>query len=92
MKSALRTARYSSIITISTRSCQLNPFHLAIPVKDLEESKEFYGNILGLPEGRSDPVWQDYSLFGHQLVIHKVDLDSQHTHLQDVGNDFLKNK
>ena len=56
-----------------------NPFHLAIPVHSMRESKAFYGNILGLPTGRdSGPdsenpdKWQDYSLFGHQIVCHYV--------------------
>jgi len=33
----------------------------------------FYGNILGLEEGRrDDEKWQDYSIGGHQLVCHFV--------------------
>merc|ERR1712137_104748 len=50
----------------------IQPFHLAIPVTDLGEAKQFYGGILKLPEGRSDVVWQDYDFFGHQLVVHEV--------------------
>ena len=50
----------------------LSPFHLAIPVSDLDEAKSFYGGVLGLSEGRSSTKWQDYSLFGHQLVVHFV--------------------
>jgi len=50
-----------------------NPFHLAIPVHSMNSAREFYGNVLGLPEGRrSEDKWQDYSLFGHQLVCHFV--------------------
>ena len=48
----------------------LTPFHLAIPVRDLEEAREFYGRRLGLAEGRSDRHWIDYNLYGHQLVVH----------------------
>ncbi len=48
----------------------LTPFHLAIPVDDLEAARHFYGDILACPEGRSDELWTDYNLFGHQLVIH----------------------
>lgn len=48
----------------------LTPFHLAIQVRDLEEARAFYGERLGLPEGRSDEYWIDYNLFGHQLVVH----------------------
>jgi uncharacterized protein len=46
------------------------PFHLAIPVRDLEEAREFYGQRLKLPQGRSSDHWIDYNLFGHQLVVH----------------------
>lgn len=50
-----------------------NPFHIAIPVHCLSTAREFYGNILGLVEGRRDEnKWQDYSLFGHQIVCHYV--------------------
>ena len=48
----------------------LKPFHLAIPVNNIEESRYFYTNILGFKEGRSNDKWVDYNFFGHQLVIH----------------------
>ncbi len=49
----------------------LSPFHLAIPVHDLEAAKEFYGSVLESEEGRSSDSWVDYNFFGHQLVCHK---------------------
>ena len=49
---------------------KIHPFHLAIPVQNLTRAREFYGNILGCSEGRSDPQWVDFNFFGHQLVIH----------------------
>lgn len=48
----------------------LSPFHLAIPVLDLQAAREFYSTILDLEEGRSSDEWVDYNFFGHQLVIH----------------------
>ena len=48
----------------------LQPFHLAIPVDNIEKSRNFYTNTLGFTEGRSDKKWVDYDFFGHQLVIH----------------------
>ena len=48
----------------------LRPFHLAIPVDDLEQARKFYGGVLGCPEGRSDRQWVDFDLLGHQLVCH----------------------
>lgn len=58
----------------------LRPFHLAIPVKDLEESRKFYGKKLGFQEGRSDEKWVDYDLFGHQFVIHETGSSSSKEH------------
>jgi len=48
----------------------LNPFHLAIPVDDLAAARNFYGELLGCPEGRSADHWVDFDLHGHQLVAH----------------------
>lgn len=49
---------------------QLNPFHLAVPVRDLEEARSFYGQLLGCEEGRSSDSWIDFNFFGHQFVVH----------------------
>ncbi len=48
----------------------LQPFHLAIPVNNLEKNRIFYREILGCEEGRSSDHWVDFNFFGHQLVIH----------------------
>ena len=45
-------------------------FHLAFPVRDLEEARAFYGGLLGCPEGRSSPDWIDFDFYGHQIVAH----------------------
>ena len=49
---------------------KLNPFHLAIPVSNLEDSIFFYRDILELKKGRSSKKWADFDFFGHQLVCH----------------------
>lgn len=49
---------------------QIPPFHLAIPVDDVEKNRNFYRDILGFKEGRSSELWVDFDCFGHQLVIH----------------------
>lgn len=54
----------------------LTPFHLAIPVKELQQTRDFYLTTLGCEEGRSTEVWQDLNFFGHQLVLH-IDKDYQ---------------
>ncbi len=48
----------------------IRPFHLAIPVHDLEIAREFYGDILGCSTGRESENWIDFNFFGHQLVTH----------------------
>ncbi|MTI29606.1 VOC family protein [Xanthovirga aplysinae] len=49
---------------------KINPFHLAMPVHDLEKARKFYGKVLGCKEGRSDEHWIDFNFFGHQFVTH----------------------
>lgn len=48
----------------------LTPFHIAVQVRDIAEARQFYGELLGCPEGRSDEHWVDFNLFGHQFVCH----------------------
>ena len=48
----------------------LRPFHLAFPVHDLDAARNFYGALLGCPEGRSDRDWVDFDFFGNQIVAH----------------------
>ena len=33
---------------------QRSPFHLAIQVRDILEARDFYGELMDFPEGRSD--------------------------------------
>ncbi|MBU3012157.1 VOC family protein [Polaribacter vadi] len=49
------------------------PFHLAIPVQNLEKCRTFYRDVLQCEEGRSTDIWVDFNFFGHQLVIHQKD-------------------
>ena len=48
----------------------LTPFHLAYNVRDLDQTRAFYGDVLGCAEGRSTETWVDYSFFGHQISMH----------------------
>lgn len=48
----------------------LRPFHLAVPVKDLDQTRAFYRDTLGFVEGRSAKSWVDFNFYGHQFVIH----------------------
>ena len=50
-------------------------FHLAIPVTDLAEAKEFYVSTLKCEIGRQSDTWVDLNFFGHQLVCHIGELN-----------------
>ncbi len=52
------------------KNSNLPPFHLAFPVHDLAAARNFYGGLLGCPEGRSSDEWIDFNFFGHQIVAH----------------------
>ncbi|WP_459213034.1 VOC family protein [Aquimarina rhabdastrellae] len=58
---------------------QLSPFHLAIPVHNLEIARRFYTDILELKEGRSSEHWVDFDFYGHQLVIHEQEKSESST-------------
>ena len=51
----------------------MSPFHLALPVNDLDAARAFYGGVLGCPEGRSADRWVDFDFHGHQLSVHLVE-------------------
>ncbi len=46
------------------------PFHLAIPVREIDETRTFYREVMNCNEGRSSDRWVDFDFYGHQLVIH----------------------
>ncbi|MBT8284854.1 MAG: glyoxalase [Flavobacteriaceae bacterium] len=62
----------------------LTPFHIAIPVHNLDECRTFYRETLNCTEGRSSDHWVDFNLFGHQLVIHYKPRANEETHTNPV--------
>jgi len=66
-----------------------NCFHLAFPVKSLDESRRFYGEILGCEEGRSSDQWIDFNLFGHQIVAHLAPESTNIVHRNEVDADHV---
>lgn len=54
------------------------PFHLAVPVRDLADTRRFYVDTLGCGTGREDERWLDLEFFGHQVTLHLAD---------DIGGD-----
>ena len=51
------------------------PFHLAAPIRDKEETRAFYTELLGCTVGREADRWIDFDFFGHQLSLHVCDED-----------------
>ena len=62
----------------------ISPFHLAIPVNNLNTCSEFYRDVLGCEEGRSSDHCVDFNFFGHQLVIHYKPKSSEALHTNPV--------
>ncbi len=62
----------------------ITPFHVAIPVHNLEECRSFYREVLGFEEGRSSDHWVDFNLFGHQVVIHYKPKSEEALHTNPV--------
>lgn len=67
----------------------INPFHLAIPVHNLNECRIFYRDILGCEEGRSSDQWVDFNFFGHQLVIHYKPKSEEEIHTNSVDGKHI---
>lgn len=51
----------------------LPPFHLAFPIRDIEETRLFYRDLLGARVGREAERWIDFDLRGHQISAHVID-------------------
>ncbi len=62
----------------------ITPFHVAIPVHNLDECRTFYRDVLECEEGRSADHWVDFNLFGHQLVIHYKPKSEEELHTNPV--------
>lgn len=62
-------------------------FHLAVPVDDLAAARRFYGEVLGLPQGRSSDTWVDWNLEGHQFVTHLASEGQRRIHNPVDGHD-----
>ena len=72
---------------MSTLESPIPRFHLAIPVDDLGAARRFYGQVLGLPTGRSTDTWIDWNLHGHQLVTHHAPARTTRIHNPVDGHD-----
>ena len=62
------------------------PFHYAFKVRDLDETRYFYSNVIGCTEGRSSATWIDFDFFGHQIVAHLC-VEESETKTSEVDGD-----
>ncbi len=63
------------------------PFHLALPVDNLEKARQFYTKAFNAKVGRSAERWIDFDFFGHQLSLHLQENSSlKATHNQVDGD------
>jgi extradiol dioxygenase family protein len=57
---------------------QQSPFHLAFPVKDLQQTRDFFEGLLGCEIGRTAERWIDINFYGNQISAHLVDGEMPH--------------
>lgn len=68
---------------------QFKPFHLAFPIRDIAETREFYGDLLGCEIGRSTDKWIDFNFFGHQLSAHVKPEELALAHTNTVDGKYV---
>jgi len=68
---------------------QLRPFHLALPVTNLDAAETFYCGLLGCGKGRTASRWIDLNFFGHQLTLHRVDASTAEAATNPVDGDSV---
>ena len=53
-------------------------FHFSFPVRDLEQTRHFYGEVLGCQQGRTEPDRIDFNFFGHHVVAQLSEKEASH--------------
>ena len=71
-----------------TDNRSIRPFHLAFPVRDIQETETWYTTILGCTTGRKSEKWIDFNFFGHQVVAHLSD-NIENIQTNDVDDDDI---
>ncbi|MEX1002341.1 MAG: VOC family protein [Crocinitomicaceae bacterium] len=65
----------------AVNTMSLPPFHIAIPVHDLEIARAFYLRLFDCSVGRASEEWVDLNFYGHQFVLHlKREMKPDHHH------------
>ena len=71
---------------MSDTTTAVPPFHLAFPVHSIAAAREFYGELLGCPEGRSSDDWVEFNFYGHQIVAHLAPDEAGHRQTSAVDD------
>lgn len=64
----------------------IQPFHIAIPVKSIENSIPFYKNVLNCKQGKRLDNLVVFNFFGHLLVLHEKKEYQQPKQLTNLVN------
>jgi extradiol dioxygenase family protein len=70
----------------------VRPFHLAIPVNDLEAARRFYTEVVGCSLGRTSERWIDFDFLGHQVTVHLVEDYTGEAKTNPVDGDQVPSK
>jgi extradiol dioxygenase family protein len=54
-------------------------FHVAFQVRNLDETRSFYVDVLGCKVGRCTESWIDFNFFGFQITAHLADVQAPQT-------------
>ena len=71
---------------------KLRPFHLAIPLSNLNLAKNWYGSILGCSLCHQTVEWIDINFFGHQLVVHLVPANEEKVFTNRVDGEKVSSR
>ena len=63
------------------------PFHLAFPVSSLNDTRDFYENLLGCSVGRTSERWIDFNFYGHQITAHLKPEETTTARANEVDGD-----
>ncbi|MFT7559492.1 MAG: extradiol dioxygenase family protein [Flavobacteriales bacterium] len=63
----------------------MKPFHLSFVVPNLDDTKEFYTQVLGCTIGRDTGTWIDILFFVHQITIHQATLNMKAKAIDHFG-------
>jgi imidazolonepropionase-like amidohydrolase len=80
MEQAVTTLIRCAPDSVCSEDIMLTPFHVAVQVRSIAEAREFYGDILGCAEGRSDDMWVDFNLYRRVAVRRQLKADRPNRH------------